>query len=89
MVDALSFFMLKTRKIRTNKGLKMKRIMVITAAFLSLLVGGCSSGSKDLKSPCAGLEGSPCARRPVNAGMLQTSNVSLAIDPLTIRRQAL
>jgi hypothetical protein len=34
-----------------------------------LVLSGCASEIKDLKSPCVGAEGSPCERRPVNQGL--------------------
>lgn len=46
-----------------------------TAALALFLLAGCASEKVEvMKSPCAGLEGSPCGpKRPVNAWWLHTS----------------
>lgn len=41
----------------------LKRLSFIA---LVLAVAACSGRSEDLRSPCAGIDGSPCVRRPVN-----------------------
>lgn len=42
----------------------LKRIFI---AAMLLALPACSTGHvDDLKSPCAGIEGSPCVHRPVN-----------------------
>ncbi|MDE3059792.1 MAG: hypothetical protein KGJ06_02130 [Pseudomonadota bacterium] len=42
----------------------MLRVMLIGIALM--VMSGCSNKEPDLKSPCVGADGSPCARRPVN-----------------------
>lgn len=42
----------------------MRNIVFLTIACLFIV--GCSSKTREVKSPCAGAEGSPCERRPVN-----------------------
>jgi hypothetical protein len=42
----------------------MKRLIVI--GVLLTVLSACTSEKQDMKSPCVGAEGSPCARRPVN-----------------------
>jgi len=46
---------------------------VVLAVLVLGMVQGCSSEVPDVKSPCVGLEGSPCgARTPVNGTWLET-----------------
>jgi hypothetical protein len=40
--------------------------MLFLAIVLSFGVSACSSPTKELKSPCVGLEGSPCGKRSAN-----------------------
>ncbi len=40
---------------------------ILIGALLAVL-SACSNKAEDLKSPCVGADGSPCARRPVNVG---------------------
>lgn len=42
----------------------MTRILLI--GFMLAVLSACSNEMEDLKSPCAGADGSPCERRPVN-----------------------
>jgi len=42
--------------------------LILIGALMAVVLGGCSNKASDLKSPCVGNEGSPCARRPVNVG---------------------
>jgi hypothetical protein len=44
----------------------MKISNILTAAALIGLLSACSLPHTDMKSPCAGAEGSPCDHRPVN-----------------------
>ena len=44
----------------------MKLRNVLTLAALLGLLAACSLPHSDLKSPCVGADGSPCARTPVN-----------------------
>ncbi|HEU5048132.1 MAG TPA: hypothetical protein VFT64_09860 [Rickettsiales bacterium] len=41
-----------------------KNALAIT--LLLLLLSACARPYADLRSPCVGIEGSPCARHPVN-----------------------
>jgi hypothetical protein len=45
----------------------MKKIFTLLL-LVGLLQGaqGCASQTPELKSPCVGAEGSPCAKRPIN-----------------------
>lgn len=43
--------------------MKLRNLFAIV--MMGLLVA-CSLPKTDLKSPCAGIDGSPCERRPVN-----------------------
>lgn len=46
--------------------------IVLSIFAVLLLVSACGSQPKELKSPCVGLEGSPCGpRRPANADLFQ------------------
>jgi hypothetical protein len=49
------------------------RYIVLVAIALGALAA-CTLPHTDLKSPCVGIEGSPCARRPVNNWWLQNHN---------------
>ncbi len=49
----------------------MKKLWVILACAVLFGASACSNKTPDLKSPCAGAEGSPCDRRPVNDKWLQ------------------
>lgn len=41
----------------------------LCAVFLAcIVIAGCSSTPREVKSPCAGAAGSPCERRPANEG---------------------
>lgn len=44
----------------------MKAILITT---ILLLVTGCASKHEDIKSPCVGIEKSPCVRMPINEGV--------------------
>ena len=44
----------------------MKLRHLLTAAMLLGLLSACSLPHSDMKSPCVGGDGSPCARHPVN-----------------------
>jgi len=43
----------------------LAKLLIILA--ITGFLGGCSSKPRDVKSPCVGIEGSPCERRPANA----------------------
>jgi len=43
----------------------MIKKLLLCAVVLSV-ISGCGATREDLKSPCVGADGSPCARRPVN-----------------------
>ncbi len=47
----------------------MKKILLLVVMFALMgSVQACSNKSPDLKSPCTGIEGSPCGpKRPANA----------------------
>jgi len=42
----------------------MTKVLLVVLALT--LLPACSNKEPDLKSPCVGDDGSPCARRPVN-----------------------
>ncbi len=44
----------------------MKLRNAFAVAMLLGLLAGCSLPHSDMKSPCAGADGSPCVRHPVN-----------------------
>ena len=49
----------------------MKSFLTLFSLTALLLVGGCAMQKEaEVKSPCAGADGSPCDRRPVNHGWL-------------------
>lgn len=54
----------------------MKIRTALTISMMLLLLSGCDLPYPDLKSPCAGADGSPCARRPVNDWWLKQSDDS-------------
>lgn len=48
------------------------RIITLALVFSALALTGCSKPKQDLKSPCVGIEGSPCGDRyPVNEHWLK------------------
>lgn len=44
----------------------MKKILCITVL---LMAAACTSKPETLKSPCVGIENSPCVRMPINEGV--------------------
>ena len=54
----------------------MSRVMIIV---MLAVLGACSNPQPDLKSPCVGSDGSPCVRRPVNAGVMEFRDWGLGI----------
>lgn len=49
----------------------MKIRHIVTAVLALGALTACSFPMSDLKSPCAGAEGSPCVRTPVNAWWME------------------
>ena len=44
----------------------MQKLLILS---LLILTSACSGGHRELKSPCVGIEGSPCVRHPINVGV--------------------
>jgi hypothetical protein len=44
----------------------MAKLMLI--GIMVTMLAACSNKAPDLKSPCVGIDDSPCERRPVNQG---------------------